>query len=74
MVAWLQVNWLWILLGVGLLWFVARRGGCCGMGGHTHGTHEGHGGQKAIGEGEEKGVGRQGAAAEAGRDAVSERL
>lgn len=32
----LQANWLWLLLGVGLLWFLFRRGGC-GMGGH--GSH-----------------------------------
>jgi hypothetical protein len=54
MVAWLQVNWLWLLFGVGLLWFFARRGGCCGMGGHTHGAHEEHGEQPAIGAGKAK--------------------
>lgn len=28
-------DWIWILLGVGVLWFVCRRGGMgCGMGGH----------------------------------------
>lgn len=33
----LQANWLWLLLGGGLLWFLFRRGGC-GMGGHgSHG-------------------------------------
>ena len=32
----LQANWLWLLLGGGLLWFLFRRGGC-GMGGH--GSH-----------------------------------
>ncbi len=54
MIAWLQVNWLWLLLGVGLLWFFARRGGCCGMGGHNHGAHEEHSEQSAIGAGKAK--------------------
>lgn len=33
----LQANWLWLLLGGGLLWFLFRRGGHgmgCGMGSH----------------------------------------
>ena len=31
----LQANWFWILLGVGAVWFLFRRGGMgCGMGGH----------------------------------------
>jgi hypothetical protein len=35
----LQANWFWILLGVGAVWFLFRRGGMgCGMGGH--GSHE----------------------------------
>jgi len=38
----LQANWLWIVLGIGLVWFLFRRGGC-GMGGHSRGSHEGHG-------------------------------
>lgn len=36
----LQSYWIWILLGIGVVWFLARRGGHglgCGMGGH-----EGH--------------------------------
>lgn len=45
----LQANWLWLLLGIGLLWFLFRRGGC-GMSGH--GSHEGHGEQPAMKEGE----------------------
>lgn len=32
-------NWLWILLGIGVLWFLVRgRGMGCGMGGHSHGS------------------------------------
>jgi len=36
----LQANWLWILLGLGAVWFLFRRGGMgCGMGGHgSHGS------------------------------------
>ena len=35
----LQANWFWILLGVGAVWFLFRRGGMgCGMGGH--GSHD----------------------------------
>ena len=36
----LQSYWIWILVGIGVVWFLARRGGYgmgCGMGGH-----EGH--------------------------------
>lgn len=34
---WLSGNWIWILLGLGALWFVFRGGGMrCGMGGHGH--------------------------------------
>jgi len=36
----LQTNWLWLLLGGGLLWFLFRRGGC-GMGGHGSQGSEG---------------------------------
>jgi len=53
----LQANWLWILLGLGVVWFLFRRGGMgCGMGEHgAHGSrpasdvrgktgpHDGHG-------------------------------
>ena len=47
----LQANWLWILLGVGAVWFLSRRGGMgCGMGGHgSHGSH-GSRGSKNPGE------------------------
>lgn len=35
----LQANWFWILLGVGAVWFLFRRGGMgCGMG--AHGSHD----------------------------------
>ncbi|HLF94678.1 MAG TPA: hypothetical protein VJB14_14535 [Planctomycetota bacterium] len=29
---WIQGNWLWLLLGLGVVWFLFRGGGC-GMGG-----------------------------------------
>jgi hypothetical protein len=37
---WLASNWVWILVGIGLIWFMSRGHagmGCCG-GGHSHGT------------------------------------
>ena len=37
---WLQANWLWLLLGLGVVWFLFRGGGC-GMGGH--GSHRASG-------------------------------
>jgi hypothetical protein len=38
MVEFLQANWFWLLLGVGVLWFLFRQGGCS-MGGHgPHGS------------------------------------
>ena len=50
MIAWLQANWLWLLLGAGLFWFMARRGGgCCGMGNH-HTAHDERHEQSAIAE------------------------
>ena len=38
----LQANWIWLLLGLGVVWFLFRRGGMgCGMGGHeSHGSHD----------------------------------
>lgn len=36
---WIGANWIWLLLGIGVLWFLFRRGGMgCGMGGHSHGS------------------------------------
>ncbi len=36
-------NWLWILLGIGVLWFIARGQGMgCGMGGHSHDIASSH--------------------------------
>jgi len=38
---WLANNWLWILLGIGFLWFMSR--GHAGMGcggGHSHGNQK----------------------------------
>ncbi len=37
---WITDNWVWILLGIGFVWFLSRGHagmGCCG-GGHGHGT------------------------------------
>jgi len=32
-------NWILLLLGIGLVWFLFRRDGMgCGMGGHSHGS------------------------------------
>jgi hypothetical protein len=40
---WLTENWLWILLGIGFMWMLSRRGGMgCGMGSHSCG-HSQHG-------------------------------
>ncbi|MFQ5846909.1 MAG: DUF2933 domain-containing protein [Candidatus Methylomirabilales bacterium] len=39
---WVASNWVWILLGIGLVWFMFRGHGgmgCCGGGGHSHGGH-----------------------------------
>jgi hypothetical protein len=37
MTEWLSANWIWILLALGVGWFLLRRGGaCCGMGGYAH--------------------------------------
>lgn len=36
---WITQNWVWILVGIGLVWFMSRGHagmGCCG-GGHSHG-------------------------------------
>lgn len=31
-------NWIWIVLIIGVFWFMHRRGmGCCGGHGHSHG-------------------------------------
>ena len=38
----LQANWIWLLLGLGAVWFLLKRGGMgCGMGGHeSHGSRD----------------------------------
>lgn len=34
---WISANWIWLLVGIGVLWFLYRRGGLgCAMGGHSH--------------------------------------
>lgn len=39
MIEFLTANWLWILLGIGVLWFLFRGHGMgCGMSGHSHGS------------------------------------
>lgn len=50
-----QANWLWLLVGIGILWFLFRRGGC-GMGGPD--SHEVPGGR--ANEEERKGRWRAG--------------
>lgn len=57
MVEFLQANWLWLLLGVGLLWFLFRRGGC-GMGGH--GSYEERSGRPMTREEGERMMRRRG--------------
>lgn len=39
---WITGNWIWIVLGLGALWFVFRQGGMgCGMSGHdSHGRSD----------------------------------
>ena len=39
MTEWITANWIWIVLALGVGWFLLRRGGAgCGMGGH--GRHD----------------------------------
>ncbi len=48
MIEFLTANWLWILLGIGALWFFTRGHGMgmgCGMGGHSHGSEPSQGEQ-----------------------------
>ncbi len=33
MIEFIQANWVWLLVGAGVLWFLFRQGGC-GMGSH----------------------------------------
>ncbi len=34
---WIGANWIWLLLGIGLLWLMVRPGGMgCGMASRTH--------------------------------------
>ncbi len=55
MTEFLSNNWLWILLGIGLLWFLSRGHGMgCGMGGHSHGSDTG---EKSSRAGETTGSG-----------------
>jgi hypothetical protein len=72
MIAWLQANWLVLLLGVGHLWLFTRRGGCCGMGGHSHNSSAEHDERSVLGEGQKREPSREGIA-EGDRDAVHER-
>ena len=55
MIEFLTANWLWILLGIGVVWFMFGRGGMgCGMGGHSHGSDTG---EKSSRAGETTGSG-----------------
>jgi hypothetical protein len=46
MIEFLTANWLWILLGIGVLWFLFRGHDMgCGMGGHSHGSEPSRTGQ-----------------------------
>jgi hypothetical protein len=44
---WLQANWLWVLLGLGVVWLLLRGGGC-GMGGH--GSHRSEQRRDTVGD------------------------
>jgi len=49
MVDFLGNNWVWILLGIGVLWFLTRGHGMgCGMGGHSHGAETSRKGQEGA--------------------------
>jgi len=39
MIEFLQANWLWLLVGAGVLWFLFRQGGCA-MGSHESRSSE----------------------------------
>lgn len=46
MIEFLTANWVWIFLGIGVLWFLTRGHGMgCGMGGHSHGSESSRGGR-----------------------------
>ncbi|HSB78813.1 MAG TPA: hypothetical protein VLM91_08500 [Candidatus Methylomirabilis sp.] len=48
---WIGATWIWLVLGVGLVWFLVRSGGMgCGMGGHG-----GQGGRESAGKAEPPG-------------------
>ena len=65
---WLAQNWVWILLAVGVVWFLSRGGlAGCGMGGH--GSHPDHGsgagrepGATPTGDGQMRNLGAAGTA------------
>ena len=53
MLEFIQANWLWLLLGAGVVWLLFRQGGC-GMGSHaSHGSESSQ--TKAASSGEEHG-------------------
>ncbi len=50
MYEWISANWIWLLFGIGLAWFLFGRAGMsggmgCGMGGHSHESEPSHGEQ-----------------------------
>jgi hypothetical protein len=72
MIAWLQANWLVLLFGVGLFWLFTRRGGCCGMGGHSHNAPAEHDERSVLGDGQKRVPSTDGSA-EGDREVVHER-
>ncbi len=56
---WIGANWIWLLLGIGVIVFFVRRGGMgCGMAGHSHDAQDAADGQlppSAAGGGTEPG-------------------
>jgi len=71
----LQSYWIWILLGIGAVWFLARRGAHgmgCGMGGHE--AHNSPGGREEPGRGASTGgVGEHAGHASGRRDGAGSR-
>ncbi len=50
---WITANWIWLLLALGVGWFLLRRGGAgCGMGGHGR-HHEPAPGAKELERGDD---------------------
>ncbi|OGK82605.1 MAG: hypothetical protein A3K12_07875 [Candidatus Rokubacteria bacterium RIFCSPLOWO2_12_FULL_71_19] len=69
MYEWIVSNWIWILLGLGVVWFLFRRGGFgCGTGG-SHGSRgEADSAGRGLGTGIEGGNRDEHAGRHAGSD------